>query len=167
MGKVTDSSTGEEPYIKACQCAACNTTFEKRSRDVVETARAVAEHWNENHSDILENSYTPYQKTEEDRRELADRFYQARTKVHYLTVYDVLAIDDGDDLFDSAFVGGVLLNEFCEDCLTPVERLDEYEELDDQDDAPVTKYLCRQCKRDRKITRRKENNKQLTAFERA
>lgn len=165
MGKVTDSSAGEEPYIQACQCAACNVTFEKESRDIVETARAVAEHWNEDHPDILENSYTAYRETEEERRELADGVYQARTQTHYLTVYDVLALEDGDDIFDPAFVGNVLLNEICEDCLTPIERLDDYDELADQD-GPVTKYLCRQCRKDRKTRRRKANNRQLTAFER-
>lgn len=158
---------GDEPYVKTCQCGVCNATFEKDSYDIVETARAIVEHWNEAHQDILENSYTPYQETEEERRELEDGFYQARTQAQYLTVYDVLQTDSSGDIFDSTFVGGVLINEFCKDCLTPVKQLDEYEELDDQVDAPITQYLCKQCKRDRKITRRKENNKQLTAFERA
>lgn len=165
MGGSPDIAAGEEPYVKACQCSACNTTFEKRSCDIVETAQAVVEHWNEDHPDILEQSYTVYREAEQERHELEAGVYQIQQRAEYLTVYDVLAIGDQDAIFNPAFVEKVLLNEVCEDCRTSVEELEDYEELSEQ--GPVTKYLCGQCRKQRKIRRRKANNRQLTAFERA
>lgn len=165
MGEGIDSSSGEEPYVQACQCTACNTTFEEESCDIVQTAQAVVNHWNESHPDILENSFPVFRETEQERDELDGGSYQAQIQVHYLTVYDILAIEDEENLFDPAFVESVLINEVCEDCHTPIEHLDDFEELEDQD-GPVTKYLCHQCRKDRKIRRRKANNRQLSAFER-
>lgn len=161
----TAIGAGEEPYVRACQCTACDTTFEKRSSDIVETAQAVVEHWNEDHPDILEQSFAPYQEAEQERHELESGVFQIRSHAQYLTVYDVLAADDQDAIFDPAFVEKVLFNETCEDCSTPVEDLNEYEELGEH--GPVTTYLCRECRKKRKIRRRKTNNRSLSAFERA
>ncbi len=166
MSKVTDSSLGDEPYIKLCRCAACDETFQKDSCDITEIARAVATHWNTTHNDILENSYTAYSETQTRRRELATGGYEVQAQPQYLTVYDIITPDDSDSIFDPAFVDNVLRNEFCEDCLTAAKHLEDPIELDDEDATPITKLLCRDCKHDRKITRRRENNKQLTAFER-
>ncbi|QLH82329.1 hypothetical protein [Halosimplex pelagicum] len=165
MGEATDIGTGEEPYVRACQCTACNTDFERKSYDVTETAQAVVEHWNKHHPDILKQSYTAYQTVEQERREPEEGVVEVQREARYLTVYDVLAISDQDALFNPAFAEKVLLNEVCEDCGTRIEELEDYEELGQE--GPITKYLCRQCRKDRKIRRRKANNVQLTAFERA
>lgn len=155
---------GEEPYVKACQCTACKAVFEKRSYDIVETAQAVVDHWNEEHPDILTQSFPAFRESEEERHELENGVYQIRTRPQYLIVYDVLDAKDEDAIFNPAFVENVLLNEVCEDCETPIEDLDKYEKLGNH--GPVTTYLCGECQQERKIRRRKANNKQLSAFER-
>lgn len=165
MADTTDIEEGTEPYIRLCQCSACQQEFSKPSHDVSETARAIATHWNEAHPDILENSYTGYREAEQERHEVESGIYQSETRIFYLTVYDVLAIQDGDNVFNPAFVENVLLNEVCEDCHTPIEDLNNYEELDEQI-GPITKYLCQQCQKQREVRRRQANNKQLSAFNR-
>lgn len=155
---------GEEPYVKACQCTACSTTFEKRSYDIIETAQAVVDHWNEQHPDILRQSYPAFQESEEERHELDNGVCQIRTRAQYLTVYDALDVEDEDAVFNPAFVENVIFNEVCEDCETSIEDLDDYEKLNSH--GPITTYLCSGCQKKRKIRRRKMNNRQLSAFER-
>jgi hypothetical protein len=157
-------SSSQEPLIKRCQCSVCDAEFQADSCDVIETVTKVVSHWNEDHSDILKNSYTPYRETERETKELEDGAFKIQRRKHYLAVYDVLNTE-GDTLLDETFVKNTLLNEFCEDCHTPVEQLDDFEELENQD-GPVAKYLCRQCRKNRNIQRRKANNRQLSAFER-
>lgn len=156
---------GEEPYVKVCQCTACDTDFEKRSRDIVETAQEAVNHWNSEHPDILTQSFPAFREAEQERHELENGICQIRTQRQYLTVYDVLNPDDEEAIFDPAFVENVILNEVCEDCETSIEELDDYEKLSSH--GPVPTYLCEECRKERKIRRRKLNNRQLSAFERA
>lgn len=142
--------------LKRCECSVCDAFFVQET--AVEAARAVAEHWNEDHYNLLKNSFPVYDEEEIGSHHIGDGVFQVRRKRYFISIFDVLAIDR-DLALDEMFVEAVEYLEVCQDCREPIDDVGQYEELDT--DGHRRKFLCGACSAARTVKQRKSENKQL------
>jgi len=153
-------SNSEQLFIKSVECGICDKSF---SGGVAEIAKSVARHWNDEHGDELAVSETPYKIEEYQGHHLHGDEYSYRVKEYYITAYDVLDTSGAScGPFAYAYVKEPEAKDHCEDCWRPIGSVDGYQELDT--DGWRDKYLCDECARERKIERRKANNKPITEW---
>lgn len=153
------TDTDRTPRIKRCECGICETTFTDKS--VVNMAKAIASHWNDEHGDELGVSETPFKTEEFGSRHLHGDEYAVRRKEYYVTAYDVLN-PDGDTPFKYEYVKKPEAKKVCEDCWRSINAVEGYRELDT--DGWRDTYRCDECAREREIERRSEENQSLTRF---
>jgi hypothetical protein len=165
MAASSEPTPGEEiqleehtPPLKRCSCSACSSYFSEPT--TVETAHVVVDHWNDAHADILSNSFTSFATEEVECHTLTEGLSQTREQHLFITVYDVLDAD-GADVLSKAFVADFEYGDICIACGTSIYDLEDtgYEELPSE--KPFPRYICDSCAAQRKLERRKENNKQL------
>lgn len=165
MAASSESSPPEEmqleehtPGLEGCSCSACSRHFQGQS--IVETATQVVDHWNDEHANILTNSFTAFTTEQVETQAVSESVHQIREKRVFLTVYDVIT-PDGDEVLDKAFVEEFEYQEICVGCNTSIYELDgvEFEELPSE--QPYQRYLCDGCAKQRELERRRRNNKQL------
>jgi len=147
------------PRIKRCECGICEKTFSDKS--VVEMAKAIARHWNDDHGDELAVSETPFKTEEYGGRHLHGDEYAVRRKEYYVTAYDVLN-PDGEKPFKYEYVKEPEAEDVCEDCWRSIHGVDGYREL--ETDGWRDKYLCDECAERRKVERRQKENQSITEF---
>ncbi|KZX46335.1 hypothetical protein [Haloarcula sp. K1] len=146
------------PPLKQCSCSACDSYFSEQT--TIETAKTVVSHWNDEHANILTNSFTPFTTEEVERHVLTEGLSQAREQHLFITVYDVLDTD-GADALSKSFVEDLRYEDICVACGTSIFDLEDvsYEELPSE--KPFSRHICDACSARRKLKRRKQNNKQL------
>lgn len=142
--------------LKRCECSVCDAFFVQET--AVEAARAIAEHWNEDHHNLLKNSFTVYDEEEIGSHHIGDGVYQVQRKRYFISIYDVLAVGRNRAL-DESFVEAIEYQEVCEDCREKIDDAGQYEELDT--DSHRQKFLCETCSANRTVEQRKSENKQL------
>lgn len=165
MAASSEPTPGEEiqleeytPPLKQCSCSACSSYFSEQT--TVETANAVVAHWNNEHGNILTNSFEPFATEEVEHHTLTEGLSQTREQHLFITVYDVLDAD-GAGALSKSFVTDLKYEDICIACGTSIFDLEDvdYEEL--PSDKPFNRYICDSCAARQKLERRKQNNKQL------
>ncbi|QIO25472.1 hypothetical protein [Haloarcula sp. JP-L23] len=153
--------TANDLRMRKAECGICDTTF--TDDRVVDMARSIAQHWNDDHSDELAVSETAFKREEYGGRHLHGDEYAYTVKEYYITVYDVLDDCGGScGPFAYAYVKKPEAVDVCEDCWRSIKTVDGYREIDDSDWR--TKYRCDECHRERRIERQKDENQQITEF---
>lgn len=153
--------TGDEPRIKRVECGICETPF--TSGTVVEMAKKIARHWNQDHGDELRHTMTPYKTEEFGGEHLHGNEYSYRVVDYYVTAYDVLDTSNGScGPFAYRFVKNPEGGKYCDDCGAMLENVDGYQEV--RDTGWRTVYRCDPCQKQRNIERRREMNQSIDDF---
>lgn len=151
----------DEPRIHRIECGICDTAF--TDGPVVEIADNVAQHWNDEHDDELAHDMTPYKTEEYGGRHIHGDEYAYTVHKYYITVYDVLDTTGATTgPFAYRYVKKPEAVDVCEDCWRAIRNVEGYQELDT--DGWRDEYLCDECAHQRKVERRREENRALDAY---
>jgi hypothetical protein len=147
--------------MKSVQCGICDKKFTDVA--VVEAAKRIARHWNEEHRDELEVGMTPFRSENRITHHLHGDEYACVLDEEYITAYDVLDTSGHTcGPFAYEYVREPEAEDVCDDCWRHINGVDGYREIDAT--GWRTKYRCDECHRERQIERRKDENQNLGEF---
>lgn len=147
--------------MKSVECGICEKKFTDST--LVEMAKSIAKHWNNEHDDELAVSMQPYKTEQYGGEHLHGNEYSYRVYEYYVTAYDILDTSgDSCGPFAYEYVKKPQHKDVCEDCWRTIQAADGYTEL--ESDGWRDKYLCDECAERRKIERRESENQQISEW---
>ena len=151
----------ENYRMKSVECGICEKKFTDDT--LVDMAKAIARHWNDEHGDELKIDMPPFKTEEYGGEHLHGDRDSYRVKEYYVTAYDVLDISgDSCGPFAYEYVKKPKHEDVCEDCWRSIQGVDGYTEL--ESDGWRDKYLCDECSERRKVERRESENQKITEW---